>query len=305
MSDAILVTTSAFGAEDMAPVERMRTAGYEVRLNPFGRKLTRDESLGLLADERVVGLLAGLESLDAEVLAASHLRTIVRVGSGVSNVDLDAAEARGIEVHRTPDGPTSAVAELTLGALLSLMREIPAFNADMHARSWKKRTGRQIQGSTALVVGYGRIGARVAELLAAFGAEVLVADPFVDAGAVPFPVVTTTEGFAAADVISFHNAGEECLLGESHLDGLKPGVLIMSAARGGVVSEEALLEGLRRDIIAGAWLDVFGREPYDGPLCDEPRTILTPHVGSYTRECRVRMEHDAADILLESLSRTG
>jgi len=304
MKGAILVTTSSFGVTDSSPVERMRAAGYEVRLNSFGRKLTRAESLQLLADEQVVGLLAGLEQLDAEVLAASHLRAIVRVGSGVSNVDLAAATARGIEVHRTPDGPTSAVAELTVGALLSLWREIPAFNADLHGRSWKKRTGRQIQGSTVLVVGYGRIGARVAELMSVFGAEVLVADPFVEE-AVPFPVVTTAAGFPRADVICFHNSGAECLLDVADLERLKPGVVVLNASRGGVASEEALVEGLRRAIIGGVWLDVFSREPYDGPLCDEPRALLTPHVGSYTKECRIRMESDAVEILLDALSRAG
>ena len=302
MSPQILVTTSAFAVADHGPVEHMEAAGYEVRLNPYGRRLTRAEILDLLADEGVVGLVAGLEPLDREVLETSHLRVISRVGSGVSNVDLDAAHELGIEVHTTPDGPTSAVAELTIGALLSLLRDIPSLNADLKDGRWVKRTGGQIAGRTVLVVGFGRIGQRVAALLSAFEAEVLVCDPLASAESTPFPVVSLSDGYSRADVICFHNSGEDCVLSDQHLYQLKPGVLILNAARGGVASESSLRRGLEEEIIGGVWLDVFETEPYTGSLTGHPRTLLTPHVGSYTSECRVKMEGEAVRSLLASLA---
>lgn len=302
MSPQILVTTSLFAVDDRGPIERMERAGYEVRLNPFGRRLTRDEILTLVTDTNVVGLVAGLEPLDRGVLMASHLRAISRVGSGVSNVDLDAASELGIAVHNTPDGPTVAVAELTLGALLSLLRDIPLLNQDLKDGRWKKRTGGQIAGRTVLVVGFGRIGQRVATLLDAFDARVLVCDPYAVSESAPFPFVELNEGYSKADVVCFHNSGEECLLSDEHLKYLKPGVLILNASRGGVASEATLLRGLDAGIIGGVWLDVFETEPYTGPLAGHPGTLVTPHVGSYTHECRVRMESEAVENLLSSLA---
>ena len=300
----ILVTTSTFATVDRTPIQLMEAAGYEVCLNPFQRRLTRSEVMELLADETVVGLVAGLEPLDRGVLTKSCLHVISRVGSGISNVDLDAARDLGIDVHSTPDGPTSAVAELTLGALLGLLREIPALSEDLHSGRWVKRTGGQIEGRTILVVGGGRIGIRVAKSLDALGAEILVCDPYLSASACDYSVVSLHEGYAEADVISFHNSGEDCLLGEDDLPRLKPGVFVLNAARGSVVSESALLDGLEQKIIAGVWLDVFQDEPYSGLLVGHKKILLTPHIGSYTSECRTRMERDAVENLLASLGVT-
>jgi D-3-phosphoglycerate dehydrogenase len=302
VNQRILVTTSTFAVLDRAPVDLMEAAGYEVCLNPLKRRLSRSEITELLADEKVVGLVAGLEPLDRKVLSQSSLRVISRVGSGISNVDLDAARDLGIAVHSTPDGPTSAVTELTVGALLGLLREIPELNKDLHAGRWVKRTGGQIEGRMVLVVGFGSIGANVAKIFETLGAEVLVHDPYLSEGTCPYTVVSLSEGFAQADVISFHNSGEECLLKKKDLPRLKLGVLILNAARGGVVSESALLAGLERGIIGGAWLDVFVEEPYSGSLAGHKKVLLTPHVGSYTSECRTRMERHAVENLLAALA---
>lgn len=306
MSEAILpevlITTSVFGAVDAAPIEALKNAGYRVRLNPFGRRLTRDEAIEILSDTRIVGLLAGLEPLDRGVLENSHLRALSRVGSGMANVDQVAAKELGIAVRNTPDGPTSAVAELTVGAALSLLREIPAMSGDLHAGQWVKRTGGQIQGRTVLIVGYGRIGARVATLVSAFGAKVIVSDPFCSASDLPYPLVSLAEGYSEADIVSFHNSGEDCLLSEQDLPSLKRGVIVLNASRGSVVSEAALIQGMDDGVVSAAWLDVFHDEPYTGPLIGNSKVLLTPHVGSYTGECRVSMERDAVQNLLEALA---
>lgn len=297
----VLITTSTFAVVDRSPLDRLEAAGLDVRQNPFGRRLTRDEILHQLTSDPVVGLVAGLEPLDRGVLEASQLKVVSRVGSGVSNVDLEAAADLGIVVHTTPDGPTSAVAELTVGALLCLLREIHLLDRDLQNGAWNKRTGGQIEGRTILIVGFGRIGRRVASLVEAFGAEVIVYDPFVGSSSVRYPVLSLEDALGAADVASFHLSGDDCVLGMSELEHVRPGMLLLNAARGGVISEEALLAGLESGAFGGAWLDVFSDEPYSGPLIGHPRVLLTPHVGSYTAECRSRMETDAVENLLSVL----
>ena len=147
----ILIGPSSFAATDRTPMNRMIAAGYEVIDNPYKRKLTKEELLGLLASE-VIGLVAGLEPIDREVMRYSHLRVISRVGSGLSNVDLTAARELGIEVCSTPHGPTAAVAELTLGALLALLRMIPLMDQALHQGQWIKKIGVQLEGKTVAIV---------------------------------------------------------------------------------------------------------------------------------------------------------
>ena len=299
-SRRVLLATSSFGAIDSTPVERIQAAGFVPVPNPYARRLTRDEVVSLLTDD-VVGLIAGLEPLDRNVLEGSSLEAICRVGSGMSNVDLAAASELGIVVDSTPDGPTNAVAELTLGALLALLREIPAMDRALHEGRWDKRIGEQIDGKTALVVGYGRIGRRVGQLLNAFGAEVLAVDPQVDQSQVEVPLVSLEAGLERAHIVCVHASGESCLLGARELALLPDGAYILNPGRGGLVSEQALHEFLVHGRLAGAWLDVFDDEPYEGPLRDLSNVLLTAHVGSYTAECRVRMETQAVDLLLEAL----
>jgi D-3-phosphoglycerate dehydrogenase / 2-oxoglutarate reductase len=304
MRGAVQITTSTFAEGNPELLTRLRDAGLEVRTNPFGRRLTRDEAVGVLTDD-VLGLLAGLEPLGREVLGRSSLKVVSRVGSGLSNVDLDAAAELGITVCNTPNGPTTAVAELTLGALLALLREIPAFDTDLHAGTWQKRTGGELAGRTVAIIGLGRIGLRVSELCHAFGAEVLGVDPVPRETPSWIQMVSLMEAVPRADVFCVHAAGEDCIIGASEFERMRPGCLVLNAARGGVVDEAALAAALESGHLGGAWLDVFMEEPYTGPLCGTPRVLLTPHVGSYTRECRVRMESHAVDNLLSALSGQG
>jgi D-3-phosphoglycerate dehydrogenase / 2-oxoglutarate reductase len=301
MPSRILLGPSSFAETDQTPLNRLIAAGYEVIDNPYKRKLTKTELLELLAPD-VIGIVAGLEPLDREVLQRSNLRVVSRVGSGVSNVDLAAARELGIEVCSTPYGPTAAVAELTIGALLGLLRMIPLMDQALHNGKWVKKVGVQLEGKTVAIVGFGRIGRRVAELLAPFRVKILVVDPHVPADArgdfigLPLP-----EALRIADIISLHSSGEECLIGEREFEIMKAGVFILNVARGSVMAEDALVKALENGKVAGAWLDTFRNEPYSGPLCKFPNVVLTPHVGSYTLECRKQMETEAVDNLLSAL----
>ena len=159
----VLIGPSSFAESDRAPLEKLTAGGVEVVPNPFKRKLTKDELLKLLGQD-VVGIIAGLEPLDRDVLERSRLKVISRCGSGMSNVDLETARKRGIQVYSTPSGPTTAVAELTIGSLLSLLRNIHSSHQAMREGRWVKPIGRQLAGKTVAIIGYGRIGQKVGEL---------------------------------------------------------------------------------------------------------------------------------------------
>ena len=159
-------------------------------------------------------------------------------------------------------------------------------------------------GARVLLVGYGRIGRRVATLLRAFGAELLVYDPFLDASSDVEGVAVVeelTDGLSDADVVSLHASGTEVLIGEDEFDAMKPGALFLNSARGELVDEDALVMALESGKLSGAWLDAFWEEPYTGRLTRFDRVLLTPHVGTYTRQCRLSMESAAVRNLLRDL----
>jgi D-3-phosphoglycerate dehydrogenase len=300
----ILIGPSTFAVQDRRPLERLLQAGFDVVDNPYRRKLTKVELCALLAED-VVGIVAGLEPLDREVLERSKLRAISRCGSGMSNVDTAAAAALGIAVFSTPMGPVTAVAELVIGALLSLLRSVPAMDRALHAKQWDKRIGWQLAGKQVTIIGCGRIGRRVGKLARAFEAQVIGVDPQYHDQVHGIPIVSFEEGLRRADIVSLHCSGESCRIGAKELAMMKSGVFVLNAARGGLIDEQALVQALRDGTVAGAFLDTFSREPYNGPLCESDRVILTPHVGSYTAECRSQMELEAVDNLLSALTAPG
>lgn len=296
----VLVSASTFAVADRTPLDTMTARGCQVTLNPVKRRLTKPEVIELLS-HNVVGLIAGVETLDREVLERSTLRVVSRVGSGLSNVDLDAAKTLGIKVCSTPDAPTNAVAELTLGALLSLLRGTSRMDRSMHQRKWEKTTGVELRGKTVAVVGFGRIGQRVATLLQGFGASVVAVDP---AYAGTQPAVRKMElrdALPIADVITLHSSGSDRILSAAEFALMKDGVFVLNAARGALVDDAELCTAIGAGRVAGAWFDTFDQEPYAGPLCDLDQVMLTPHVGSYTRECRSAMEMEAVEHLLSVL----
>ncbi len=285
----VFISTSSFGEVDPAPVNALANAGFEIFLNPFKRKLTKAESLNLFPG--FDGLIAGLETLDEEVLNNSGFKVIARCGAGLSNVDLATARRLNILVYSTPEAPVTAVAELTLGAMLSLLRMVPQMNFDLHAGKWQKRVGDQLHGKTVAIIGYGRIGRKVGELLKAFQAKVVVVDPRPkgETGILSLP-----QALAMADIITVHADGQEQIIGPHEFSLMNDGVYVLNASRGEVINEAALVQALRTKKVAGAWCDVFNQEPYEGPLREFPQVILTPHAASYTRECRQEMEMQAA-----------
>jgi len=297
----IAITTSSFAQFSSEPLQLLDEQGITYVLNPHGRKLIEGETVELL--QGCIGVAAGTEPLTPEVMdALPELKVISRCGTGMDNVDLKGAADRGIIVRNTPDGPTLAVAELTLGYALDLMRQITRMDRELRSGVWKKRMGNTLQGKKLGIIGFGRIGSMVADVFAPFGVEVAFSDLIVESN--KFKKMSLAELLLWADILSLHctrGAGECSLLGEEQLRTMKPGGWIINASRGGLVDEDALYQLLQSGHLAGAAIDVFEREPYVGPLTELDTVILSPHIGSYAKESRIQMEIDTIKNLLDAL----
>lgn len=298
----VAVSTSSFAALDSAPLDLLYKHGFDVVENPFHRKLTEKEIISHL--QGVDGLIAGLEPLTETVFKnCPDLKAIARVGIGMDNVDTIAAKTFGIKVSNTPEGPTDAVAEMTLTAALCLVRQILPSNRAMHDSEWSKSIGRSLKNTPILIIGYGRIGRRVAELFMAFGAEILVVDPALNQEDLLMneKLIELDEGLKKADIITLHAGGNEPILTRKSLRSIKPGTIVLNSARGNLIDETALLEGLDSGQISSAWLDVFHEEPYLGKLSNYENVLLTPHMSTYSIQCRKDMEINAVENLIADL----
>jgi len=299
----IVATTTSFGNESPHVIDLLSGQGLKLVLNPWKRKLTEEEVTDVLEKHKPVGILAGTEPITRHVLGrvCGYLRVISRVGVGWDNVDRDAAQKLGIQVYRTEGVLNEAVAELTLGMILCALRTIPLHNSQVHSGVWKKGMGRLLQDKVVGMIGFGAIGQRVGELIVAFGATVLYYDP------APTKMnwaksVSLHDLLSQADIVTIHANGLDQILGEKELNFLcKAGVMIVNMARGSLVDETALCKALESGQVSYACLDVFEKEPYSGPLTQFDNVILTPHIGSYAREARIRMEKMAVENLLEGL----
>ena len=303
----VAIGVSTFGAADPAPRALLAAAGARLVENPHGRTLKELEVAELLREAD--GLIAGTEPLTAVVLEGSpRLRAISRVGVGTDNVDLAAAARLGIAVFNTPDAVTQAAAELTLGGILSVLRHIHFMDRELREGRWTRKMGSLLSGKTVGIVGLGRVGKRVAGLLEPFGVERIGYDIFPDTTWAHEHGVTITPFhrlLERSDIVTIHTSKSPDvgpIFGAAELALLKPGAVIVDTARGEVLDEAALVEALRDGRLAGAYLDVFAQEPYDGPLRELPNVLLTPHAGSYAEEARVRMETEAAEQLLGFLT---
>ena len=288
--------------DNFSQLSDLKNAGVEVKLNPFAARLTEDQVIELLGTD-TIGLIAGLEPLTKNVLqVAKSLKVIARVGTGLDSVDLDAAKQLGITVLNTPDAPTKAVAELTLAHILGLLRNVSQADRQVRVGVWKGLMGSLLETKTVGIVGFGRIGKRVATLLSAFGASVIISDAQVSKSV--YPNVELDELCIKSDILSLHlpyNEATHHIINEKNLNLMKKGSYIVNISRGGLVDETALLAALKSGHLAGAALDCFEQEPYEGELRNLETVQITAHMGSYARETRDLMEQEASRLLVDAL----
>ena len=304
----LVISTSSFDVDNNPPLQRLLKAGMQIVSNSHGRKLTEEEISGLLGAD-TVGMIAGIEPLTENVFAsASSLRVIARCGAGLDSVDLAAAQRRNISVSNTPEAPSQAVAELTLGLMLAALRRICQTDRQLRTGEWPRMQGQLLAAQVIGIIGLGHIGRRVARLCQAFGAEVVAHDPYITQSTDGITLLSLEKLLAQANVISLHlpyGSGTHHLLDAAAFARMQPGAVVINAARGGLVDETALGEALTSGKLAMAALDVFEQEPYCGPLLRCDNIILTSHIGSLARESRQRMEIEAAENLLQGLIKAG
>lgn len=304
----VLVTPTSYGKDDPRLKTQLAAEVGEVIYNPAARPLAPEELCRLIQD--VDGYIAGLDTINAEVIAAAQrLKIIARYGVGVDRVNILAATARGILVTNTPGANSAAVAELAIGLMLALARDLPRMVAVTRQGEWPRSSGVGLRGKTVGLIGFGAIGSEVAVRLQAFGCRILAYDPYVSPAKAQAQAVELCELgdlLGAADFVSLHTsvgAGTTRMVNREFLAGMKPGAFLINTARGELIDEAALFEALRSAHLRGAALDCFSPEPPapDNPLLHLPQVIATPHAGAHTDEATAKMGWMALESCLSAL----
>ncbi|HEY8483708.1 MAG TPA: phosphoglycerate dehydrogenase, partial [Longimicrobiales bacterium] len=295
---------------DSEGLEPLRADGrfeIEVRTGLKGEELAR----AIAGFDAVI--VRSATRITREALAyADRLKVIGRAGVGVDNIDVEAATERGIAVLNAPSGNTISAAELTMALLLALVRRIPAADRSMKAGEWDRKSfsGIELYGKTLGLIGAGRIGREVAKRARAFEMRVIAYDPYLteeQARALDIERASFDEVLRRADVVSLHVPLTETTAGminEAALAKMKPGALLVNAARGGVVDEDAVCRFLQEGRLGGAAFDVYEEEPLpaDHPLRKLNNVVLTPHLGASTEEAQRNVALEIAEAVRAALT---
>ena len=306
MSDNIFIATSSFGVHSSAPLDLINDKGYDTIINPLSRKLNSDELIQYASNS--IGIIAGTENYSKTILNQLHnLKTISRLGVGIDNIDLDYANKKGIKLFTTSTSPALAVSELSLGLMIDLYRNLSNSNNKLKLGNWDKYMGRLLSGKILGIIGLGNIGKTFVKLVQGFNLDILAFDEikdnaFAEKNKVTYCDIDTL--LTKSDIVSLHlNLSDKTqnFLNEERLNMMKPGSILINTSRGEVVDEESLYKILKEEKIFGAGLDVFRNEPYSGNLLNLNNVIVTPHIGSYAREIRIKMELESIENLIRGL----
>jgi D-3-phosphoglycerate dehydrogenase / 2-oxoglutarate reductase len=296
--------TPFVSVEDTEPVrhrvlvrEPIAQAGLELLKSKFDVVEDGTEDLASIIAGFDAIVIRSATTLDAPLIErAARLKVIGRAGVGIDNVDVDAATRRGIVVANAPESTVISAAEHALALMLALARNVPQAHAALKDGRWERPrfAGIELAGKTLGVLGLGRIGREVARRSLALGMRVIAYDPFVALERfreLGVEAATLEEVYAAADVITLHlplNDETRGVLAVDAFAAMRTGVRIVNAARGELVDETALADAIRSGKVAGAALDVFGEEPYSGPLLELDQVVVTPHLAASTAEAQDR-----------------
>jgi len=244
------------------------------------------------------------------ILAAKKLKVIARAGAGVDNIDVPAAKENNMLVMNTPGGNTNATAEHALALIMSALRKIPYANDTTHKGKWEKKNikGTELSKKILGIVGFGNVGVRLSNLVKGFGVNILVSSKSLESRKKDFPHVKNVsfdELISTSDIISFHCKAPldgKPLISKEHYKKMKPTAVIINTARGNIVDENDLNAALNENLIAGAALDVYSKEPAkENILFNNPKAILTPHVAASTAEASIVVAEMAANQISDFL----
>jgi D-3-phosphoglycerate dehydrogenase len=285
----LLVTPTSYGKNDARLKTELEALVGEVIYNPTGKPLTSAEVAALLPG--INGYIAGLDVIDADALkTADKLKVIARYGVGFDNVDLESAKNKNIVVTNTPGANSVSVAELALGLILALARQIPEAVDAVHQGKWPRYSGVSLEGKTIGILGLGAIGKQLARRMGGFDCKILAFDPYADKQFALDNQITLAEMdqvIAVSDFVSLHLPllpETRGIVDEAFLNKMKKGAYLVNTSRGEAINEDALLKSLQSGHLKGAALDAFIVEPPDPnhPLLALPNVIATPHLGAQT-----------------------
>ncbi len=280
--------------------------GFEVTEKP---KISKEELKEIIGgfDKLIV---RSATKVTAEIIeCGTKLKLIGRAGAGVDNIDIEAATRSGIIVMNTPGGNTVSAAEHACAMMLSAARRIPQATADLKQGNWNKKkfTGVELEGKTLSIIGLGKIGREVATRMQAFGMKTIAYDPMIPdeyAAQLNIDLLPLHENFINADFITIHSSLNEStrnLIAKDTFDLMKPGVIIVNCARGGIINEADLAEAIVSGKVAAVALDVFETEPVnpDNPLLKLEQVIATPHIAASTNEAQVKVAIQIAEQIVD------
>jgi D-3-phosphoglycerate dehydrogenase / 2-oxoglutarate reductase len=281
-------------------VERMRAAGLEVDVRD---DITLEELADVIPAYQGMVVRSRTKVRAPLIDKAVNMKVIVRGGVGMDTIDADYASEKGITVLNTPGASSASVAELTIGYMFALARQICQTTESMRAGKWEKKLfiGIELGGKTLGIIGLGRIGMDVAKRASALGIDILVYDPYIE-GTEYGEMTSLDELLARSDFLTFHLplTGEtKNMVSKKEFEMMKQGVYIIDCARGGIVDEDALYEAVQNGKVAGAALDVFAEEPLHGhKLFSLGQVIGSPHIGAQTKEAQQRIGLEVAEKLI-------
>jgi len=282
------------------------------------QKISVDVKIGL-SEEEIIKIIPEYDGMVVRsatkvtkniILAAKKLKVIARAGAGVDNIDVPAAKENNMLVMNTPGGNTNATAEHALALIMSVLRKIPYANDTTHKGKWEKKNikGTELAKKTLGIVGFGNVGARLSNLVKGFGVNILVSSKSLESRKKDFPHVKNVsfdELISTSDIISFHcktAPDGKPLISKEHYKKMKPTTVIINTARGNIVDENDLHAALNENLIAGAALDVYSKEPAkENILFNNPKAILTPHVAASTAEASIVVAEMAANQISDFL----
>lgn len=290
---------------DEMGVRILKEAGFDVSFNPG---LKGDALADIIGDYDALIVRSSTRVTREIIEKASRLKVIGRAGVGLDNIDIEAAKQRGIEILNSPEATSISVAELTIGLMLSLARQIPNAHKSVKSGKWEKKKfkGVELYGKTLGIIGLGRIGLKVAERAKSFGMKILGYD-IKEIEVEGVQIVDLEKLLRESDFITLHiplTNSTKHLIGRREMEIMKEGAFLINAARGGIVDEEALYEFLKRKKLGGAALDVFEIEPpTNSKLLELENVIFTPHIGAQTSEGQRRASIDIARKVKEALEK--
>ena len=291
----IFIATSSFSELTTSVKAIAKKKNFLFKKNPLKKKLTSDQLVKYAKDCNYI--IAGTEIYNQKTLdKLTKLKYIFRLGSGIDNLDIDYLKKKKIKFKKSIVTPEIAVAELIVGYIFSIYRHIVEHNNDLKNKIWKKRMGSILNGKTVGIIGYGKVGKYLYKLLKDFGVKILVNDK----KKINIENTNINKLIKKSDIISLNTNlySKEKLLDKKKLKLCKKNCIIINTSRPEVIDYDYLYLILKTKKILGAGLDVFMKEPYLGKLTNLDNVILTPHIGSYSKEIRSKMEKEALKNIL-------